>query len=313
MPAISDTAPGKAILFGEHAVVYGQPAIAVPVSEVSAKAIINADILGPPGRVHIESAAIGMDADLDALKDGDPIAKAIQLTIQTLKIERVPAFKLKISSSIPVASGLGSGAAVSVAVIGALSSFLGQPLADEEISELAFEIEKLHHGSPSGIDNSVVAFEQPVYFQKGKPMQSFKVGKAFQLVIGDTGISSPTGNVVADVRKAWEREPAKYEEIFRAIGGISEKAFEAIKDGKVETLGELMGENHRYLQVLGVSSMQLDTMVEAAMAAGAMGAKLSGGGRGGSMIAVVSEESSRAVAKALMDAGATNTIETRVE
>jgi mevalonate kinase len=144
-------------------------------------------------------------------------------------------------------------------------------------------------------------------------MQSFKVGKAFQLVIGDTGISSPTGNVVADVRKAWEREPAKYEEIFRAIGGISEKAFEAIKDGKVETLGELMGENHRYLQVLGVSSMQLDTMVEAAMAAGAMGAKLSGGGRGGSMIAVVSEESSRAVAKALMDAGATNTIETRVE
>jgi mevalonate kinase len=313
MPAISATAPGKVILFGEHAVVYGQPAIAVPLSEVSAKAIINADILGPPGRIHIKAAAIGMDEKLNSLDDDDPIGKAIRLTIQTLKIDRVPAFKLKISSSIPVAAGLGSGAAVSVAIIRALSSFLGNPLADKEVSELAFEVEKLHHGRPSGIDNTVVAFEKPVYFRKGKPVQSFEVGKAFHLVIADTGVSSPTGLVVADVKSSWEKETKRYEEIFEAIGGISKQAFRAIEDGKIEKLGELMGENHRFLQVLGVSSRALDTMVEAAMAAGALGAKLSGGGRGGNMIALVGEESSGAVAEALMDAGATNTIETRVE
>ena len=313
MPATSASAPGKIILTGEHAVVYGFPAIAIPISQVSAKAIVSPDILGPQGRIHIVAKAIELDTDVDKLTDDDPIAKAIRLTLRTLKIEHAPALKLKISSNIPVASGLGSGAAVSVAIIRGLSSFLGHPLENEEISRLVFEVEKLHHGTPSGIDNTVVTFGKAVYFVKDEEAKTFDVGKAFHLVIGDTGKSTPTRLVVEDVRAAWKKEPTRYETLFEAMGDVSQRAFQAIRDGDIELLGQLMDSNHSLLQDLGVSSGELDTMVEAAKAAGAMGAKLSGGGRGGNMIALVDEASSGVVAKALADAGAVNTIETRVQ
>jgi len=313
MPAISASAPGKIILTGEHAVVYGQPAIAIPVNQVSAKAIISADILGPQGRIHVFAPAIELDEDMDDLSEDNPIAKAVNLTLDALNIEHAPALKLKISSRIPVASGLGSGAAVSVAIIRALSTFLGHPLANEKISRLAFEVEKLHHGTPSGIDNTVVTFEKPVYFVKDQTVQTFEVGRAFQLVIADTGTSTPTRLVVEDVGAAWKKEAARYEKLFEAIGDVSEQAFQAIRDGETEMLGKLMDSNHSLLQDLGVSSGELDTMVEAARAAGAMGAKLSGGGRGGNMVALADEGSSEAVAKALAEAGAVNTIEATVQ
>lgn len=278
MPAISASAPAKVILFGEHAVVYGKPAIAAPVHQVSAKAIISPDVRGAQGRIQIVAPAIGLDQILDSLPQNDPIATAIRLTLKSLKIEKAPALKIRINSSIPVASGLGSGTAVSVAIIRALSAFLGYPLPNEEISRLAFEVEKLHHGTPSGIDNTVVTFEKPVYFVRDQTVNTFEVGKAIHLVIGDTGKSSATRSVVEDVRGAWKEEPERYESIFDVIGQISLKAFQAMQAGEIELIGQLMDDNHRYLQDLDVSSKELDTMVEAARAAGAKGAKLSGGG-----------------------------------
>jgi mevalonate kinase len=313
MPAISASAPGKIILFGEHAVVYSQPAIAVPVLQVRAKAILTANPRGKPGSVSIQAPGIGLESELEALPDRHPLKAAIQATLNALHLQRIPACNIRITSTIPVAAGLGSGAAVSVALARGLSNFLGEPLDDEAVSGIAFEVEKIHHGTPSGIDNTVITSAMPVYFVRDKPIERLRVPQPFTIVIGDTGTHSPTAIAVADVRRGWEAQPAEYEQIFQAIGEIARSARAAIEDGKPDDLGTLMARNHAYLQELGVSSPQLDSLVIAAHQAGASGAKLSGGGRGGNMIALASPGLEEKVAQALMNAGATRTIITAVK
>jgi mevalonate kinase len=313
MPAISASAPGKAILFGEHAVVYGRPAIAIPIMEVRAKVIVTANPLGLPGSVRIQSPEVGIDTMLADLPSDHPLAAAVWQVSSALDLPHLPACKIRITSTIPVASGLGSSAAVSVAIIRAFSDFLGVALMDEEISAMAFEIEKLHHGTPSGIDNTVVVYGMPVFFIKGNPPERFSIGKPLTLVIGDSGIASPTALAVADVRKAWQEEPERYEGMFDVIGEIVFQARNAIESGRIETIGMLMNENHNILAQLGVSSPELDHLTTAAREAGAMGAKLCGGGRGGNIIALGTQENAPIISRALEDAGAVQTITTRIE
>jgi mevalonate kinase len=313
MPAISASAPGKVILFGEHAVVYGFPAIAVPVSQVRARAMITANPGARPGQVQIDAPGIDLSARLDELSDDHPIAVAVRGVQSELGLDHIPACSLRISSQIPVASGLGSSAAVTVAILRALSTFIGYPLENQRVSELAFEVEKLHHGTPSGIDNSVITFEKPVFFTKGETLRTFRVANPFTILIGDTGLSSPTRDTVGDVRKAWEKDPYTSERLFEAIGRIARAARQAIESGHTEALGPLMDENHASLQELGVSSVELDRLVSAARSAGALGAKLSGGGRGGNMIALVTLEIAPRVAQALREAGAVRTLSTEIK
>ncbi len=179
MPAISAAAPGKVILFGEHAVVYGRPAIAVPVMQVKARAVVTANPRGAPGEVRVQAPGIGLESTLQELDPAQPLAAAILGAASALKVKRLPACTIKITSTIPVAAGMGSGAAVSVAIMRALSAFLGHPLPDESVSRLAFEVEKIHHGTPSGIDNAVITYARPVYFVKGKPVETLQVGRPF--------------------------------------------------------------------------------------------------------------------------------------
>lgn len=312
MPAISASVPGKVILFGEHAVVYGRPAIAVPVTQVKAKAIVTANPRGEPGEVRIQAADIELASTLAELDPAHPLAVAIQGAAAALKVKHIPACTIKITSTIPVAAGLGSGAAVSVAILRALSAFLGHPLPDEKVSALAFEVEKIYHGTPSGIDNTVVTYARPVYFVKGKPIEILKVRRAFTIVIGDTGIASPTATAVGDVRKAWQADKTHYEAFFDSIGAMAQSARLALESGGVELLGPLMDANHGVLRKVGVSCAELDELVTAARRAGAWGAKLCGGGRGGNMIALVSPSGADKVAKALQSAGAVRTITTEV-
>lgn len=318
MPAISATAPGKIILFGEHAVVYGQPAIAVPVNQVKARVIISARPDQPRGWINLQAPDIGLKMGWDELPPDHPLVLVIQGVLAATKIDQPPAMTVRVTSTIPIAAGLGSGAAVSVAIIRALSEFLGRPLPNENISELAFDIEKLYHGTPSGIDNSVITHEKPIYFCKnhnhktGK-METFKVSNPFTIVIGDTGIPSPTAAAVGDVRKAWQADGMLFQELFDNTGEIAKKARQAIETGDNAALGPLMNENQILLEKMGVSSIELERLVQAARKAGAHGAKLSGGGRGGNMIALVPIESAHQIAKALSGAGATNTIITSVK
>jgi mevalonate kinase len=186
-------------------------------------------------------------------------------------------------------------------------------MPDEEVNAFTYEIEKLHHGTPSGIDNTVVTYAKPVYFIKGQPIEIFTVRKPFTIVIGDTGISAPTKESVGDVRKLWEADKEKWERVFDQIGKIAQQARDAIERGKTKELGEFMNRNHALLQEMTVSSPELNALVSAAIKAGALGAKMSGGGRGGNMIALVEAEASKSVAEALIHAGAKRVIVTMVE
>ena len=312
MPAISASAPGKIILFGEHAVVYGQPAIAAPVSKLRARVVVRRDVHPPAGRIRIQAPDIGLEANLEDLPADHPLALTVRLVLAELGIAKPPAFCIRVSSSIPLASGMGSGAAAAVAMLRASAAFLGKRLPTERVSALAYEVEKLHHGTPSCIDNSVVSYEKPIYYQRGQPIQIMRVSRPFTVIIADTGIPSPTAQAVGDVRQAWSEQPERYETWFEKIGEISRRAQGLIEAGEIEVLGPLMDENQALLQKIGVSSPELDRLVKAARQAGALGAKLSGGGRGGNMIALVTPEMGQGVAQALQAEGAVQAFLTEI-
>lgn len=314
----TSSAPGKIILFGEHAVVYGRPALAVPVTQVHA----DVEILDSsrPG-IWIDAPDVNLHAELNTLPSDHPLASVIHNFLFLSRVSPFPNLDVHITSTIPVASGLGSGAAVTVALTRALSLQLGFPITDEQVNAFAYEIEKLHHGTPSGIDNTVITYAKPVYFIKGQGMEIFNVGVPFTIVIGDTGISAPTKESVGDVRKLWEADQAKWESVFDQVGKIAKDARSAVESGKPalsgtvevwKSLGTRMNENHQLLQQMTVSSPELDTLVSAALKAGALGAKMSGGGRGGNMIALVIPEEAEAVSNALKEAGARSTIITQI-
>jgi mevalonate kinase len=313
MPAFTATAPGKIILFGEHAVVYGRPAIAAPVFQVEARAVVRADPRSAPGTVHLRAAEISLDADLEKLPESQPLAAAVHGALMALKITRPPACSIRVTSTIPRAAGLGSGAAVTVAVLRAFSAFLGRPFPDEIVCSLAFEVEKLHHGTPSGIDNTVITYRRPVYFVRGEPIETFLIPQPFTIVIADTGIKGPTAVAVGELRRAWQKDPARFEPLFERTGEIARLARRAIETGDMVSLGPLMNENHALLVEMGVNSPELEQLVHAARQAGAPGAKLSGAGRGGNMIALAPEGAAQAIADALEKAGAKGTIVTKIK
>ncbi len=302
------SAPAKTILFGEHAVVYGQPAIAVPVSGLRAFASAEPNT---KGGLRILAA----DLDIPVIIDTEAVDHALALTARlVLKALHAapPDAAITIRSDIPIASGLGSGAAVSTALARALCAALGQSLDEAALNALIYEVEKIHHGTPSGIDNTVIVYERPVYFVRGQPIETLSIGAPFTLLIGDTGKSASTRDAVAGVRALFDTDPAAIQPVLDEIGRLVAQARAAIERGDLAQVGGLMGRNHALLRLLTVSSPELDALVEAAETAGALGAKLSGGGRGGNMIALVTPETRDAVRDALHAAGAARVFETEV-
>ncbi len=304
-------APGKVILFGEHAVVYGQPAIAVPVTQVQAEACVEP---GEPGQGTVVVAP-----DLDrrlVVREApaeDPLAHLVRLTLREIKHEADPDLTVTVTSTIPIARGLGSGAAVSTAIVRALSAHLGAWLPSRAISDLVYRTEVLYHGTPSGIDNTVVAFEKPIYFVKEAGWEVFWVGEPFLVSIADTGVESSTREVVGDLRRRYEARPARYRPLFERAGEISMAARAAIEQGDLPELGRLMDQNHGLLQEMDVSSPELDRLVAVAREAGALGAKMSGAGWGGNVIALVTAASRGRVDLMLRLAGAADVLVSEVK
>ena len=303
-------APAKVILFGEHAVVYGQPAIAMPVTRVNATARILPLIDAPQGQIQVQAPDIQLDKKLTDLPEDHPLAAAIRLTLTAIAPVHLPSLSVQISSTIPVAAGMGSSAATSVAIIHALSNFFGAHLSSEQISDLAFEVEKLHHGTPSGIDNNVIAHQQPVYFVKDQPIEFLKINNPTHWIVADAGEKTPTREAVAGVRERYQADPAAYSPILSAIGEITRQAREPLASGDLALLGPLLNENQDQLRRLGVSCGSLDALIAAALQAGAFGAKLSGGGLGGNIIALANPENAQSIAAALAQAGARHVITT---
>ena len=337
MSKIVASAPAKLILCGEHAVVYGRPAIALPLVGIRARAEVAP---GQPGS-GVNILARDLRRRWRIADDPDhPLSELVAgMLAQYAAPGAAPDLRVMLKSGIPIASGMGSGAAVATALVRALAAYLGRKLPPEAISELVYASEQRFHCSPSGIDNTVIAYEQPIWFQRTKderrktndeiPASSFvprpsseasvapliepiSIATPFTLVIGDTGKRSATRGPVGEVRQRWEADRAGYEALFDRVGALAARARSLLAQGDLASLGPLLSHNHGLLQQIGVSSPELDALVAAARQAGALGAKLSGAGWGGVMLALVAPEQQGAVIAALKRAGARRAIATTV-
>lgn len=304
---MESSAPGKVILCGEHSVVYGEPAIAVPVTGLRCRARMAPAM--PGSGLLLVAADLNQRTALRTAALDHPLAALARLVLEHLDCDE-PDAVLTIHSDLPIAAGLGSGAAVSVAAARALAGFLGHVLSEEVASALAYEVEKLHHGTPSGIDNTVIAWERPVIFVKGKAPEVLEISTPLRLLIADSGFPAATREAVAGVRQRRESDPDFYEARFSRMGALVRMARAALEQQDLPALGRLMDVNHALLMEIGVSTPRLEALVQAARLAGALGAKLTGSGMGGNIIALVTMEGAPAVAGALRVAGAVHVWQT---
>ncbi len=303
MPVIPASACAKTILLGEHAVVYDEPAIALPVSNLRVSATIQPGIGLEPGTVIIKVPGLSLDTDLKSLPPQHPIAISIQATLDSLGIHEHPTFRLRLTNNFPLGAGLGGSAAIAVTIARGLSAFLGHPLGQAEVNAVAFRSEQSAHGNPSGIDNTVISLEKPIYFRRTHKEEIVKAGRMFSFLIANTGISKHTQDVVGDLAQK-RIEDSEIQKIMHEIGQVSKEGRGAFTSGNLGKLGVLMNENQSLLEKLEVSSNELRNLIEAACSAGALGAKLTGGGRGGCILALIDEVKREAIEYALSAAGA---------
>jgi len=297
--SVSAAGYGKVILMGEHAVVYGSHALAAPVS-----LNIRAEVRSLDEGVQLSIPRWGFDQRLrfDG-KHENSLTESMDLILGRLGLKG-QAMQIEVWPHVPRAMGLGGSAALAVAVIRALSKHYGIGLTDADVNALAFDAEKIAHGTPSGIDNTMATFRQFMLYRKGHPpvMKEVHVPKAIPIVIGLSGTECLTAKMVAEVRRRWENNQFLYERIFSEIDGLTLEAVKAVEAYDLEQLGELMNIGQGLLNALGVSSWEVEELIEIARRHGSLGAKLTGGGGGGSMIAIC-PDNSEAVASAMRRSG----------
>jgi hydroxymethylglutaryl-CoA reductase len=295
---------GKIILLGEHSVVYGRHAIAAPIGlTIQAEA------------THQEHGTELVIARWDTDAAYDPIGAGLAEQVTALIAERLgfagKGMRVDVFPHVPRASGLGASAALAVSIIRAIADRFGLDISDTAVSSLAFECERIVHGTPSGIDNTVATFGRSILFRNpniasdaaAPEIADIVTPGPIQIVIGLTGVRSLTAHTVGVVRAAWEKNPARYEAIFSQIDELVLAGVGALRRGDLAELGDLMNMNHGLLGALQVSSPELETLVGVARRAGALGAKLTGGGGGGAMIAVPEPGAAESVGAAMRQAG----------
>ncbi len=274
---------GKVILLGEHAVVYGRHALAMPIP-LAMRAVVEDGDSG----VQLMIPRWGIEYQLakppEQRRSFERAAGAIldQLGLADRRI------RIEVFPDVPRGMGLGGSAALAVAIVRALDLHFKLGLSDEAINELAFQSEQIAHGEPSGIDNTMATYGKPLLFCKGTPplVEPVSPGKPLELVIGMTHKEGLTAKTVAHVRAARERNPRLYDKIFDDIDGLVRQAVPAVHEGNIEQLGELMNVCQGLLNALQVSTPELERLIGIARRAGAVGAKLTGGGGGGAMVAL---------------------------
>ncbi len=285
---------GKVILFNEHFVVYDVPAIA---SAIEKRTVAEVKRI-PEGLIlHDER-----DATPGYKKEKKEHQKdSLNFIIDAMGIEH--GLEIWLGGDLRAASGVGASAASCAAIARAISDEFGLGYNDDEINNVAYEGEKGYHGTPSGIDNTAATFGGLVWFQSGK-MERLKLPEAVEIVMGNTGIVANTKKAVEGVRERRERHREKYDQIFENATDLVHSARDALVNGKWKEMGHYMNENHEMLQKIGVSSKELDFLVELARENGAYGAKMTGGGLGGYMVALTpGTELQEKVAKAMENEG----------
>jgi hydroxymethylglutaryl-CoA reductase len=273
------TAAGKVILLGEHAVVYGKHALAVPIPGA-----VTATVNEAASGIVLEVPDWGLSRDISP--DAGGADAAVRRILENLGIER-EGFAIRVRSALPRAMGLGSSAAFAVAIVRAFDNLLGLSLDDARVNEIAFDCEKLAHGSPSGVDNTLATFARPMLFCNGRSFRSedLELAQTPPIVIACSHRQGATHEQVAGVRARYEQQRTAYAAIFDQVDALSITGAEALVAGDYTSLGQLMNVCQGLLNALGVSTPELERMIGIARDAGAAGAKLTGAGGGGSIVA----------------------------
>jgi hydroxymethylglutaryl-CoA reductase len=304
------SACGKVILLGEHAVVYGRPAIALPIP-LAVEAVVRKGGSG----VNLVIPRWGLEQKVRASTTAQGGVSGMLHTLLTALGLSEQAMTIEVIPHVPRAMGLGGSSALAVAIIRALDHAFRLGLDDATINAHAYECEKFAHGTPSGIDNTIATYGMPLLFQRpggtdarsgvgatAPTIEPLQLGVPVPLVIGITGRESLTANTVARVRQIHDAHPARYDMIFDQIATLTRSGVGALREGNLAELGELMNLCQGYLNALQVSTPELEELIHIARANGALGAKLTGGGGGGSMIALCPDRQ-EAVAAAMEQAG----------
>jgi mevalonate kinase len=286
MKSVISTAPGKSILFGEHAVVYGFPAIAMAIS-VYSKCQIN-EITENKIKVILENYDHIFEADnIQTLrKKISPKYSQISECFQNFQKDfgvQIKNIEIRIVSNLFQSAGLGSSASSSVSLINALNFYYELNLKKEEINSLAYELEKIVHGSPSGIDNTICTFGKAIYFENGK-FEYIEIPSEFLFLITYTNIEHNTKEAINRIKHLKEKRPKKTEEWLKQIGGVTKKARVELKKNNILEIGKLMNLNQKYLSNLQVSNNEISEIVNISLKNGAFGSKLTGAGLGGCVI-----------------------------
>lgn len=302
---------GKVILIGEHVVVYGLPAIAVPLPDLTIEATVSfvtsVAVSGGPLTPRTYAAGHQFICAPHAVAEGtnSSLAVAAEAAMHRWQIAD-EAVEVRIKSCVPPGRGLGSSAGCATAVVRALADLVGAPLDDHALHELVQGSEQIAHGQASGVDAAAVAAATPIRFEAGV-VRPIVIDRYFALVVADTGSSGGTRESVALVRHALLRNPTWSERRLAQAAAVIESAEASLRNGRLAALGRQLNEFHSLLDEFGVSTPQIERLVEAALAAGAYGAKLTGGGMGGCVLALTEPSYAATVRAALTAAGATRT------
>ncbi len=297
---------GKLILFGEHAVVYGRPALALGLPE----GLRVRRLTATGGALRLRVPAWQLAAD-----DGQPgkPGRVLRRLRQLVPGPEV-GFAVEIDARLPAAAGLGSSAALAVLLVRCLARVRGQSLAAAGVRAAAHRLEHIFHGRPSGLDDTVASFGGLCLFRRGGPQRPDpswrRLGRdALQLpfavpglVIGDSRVPRATAERVADVQRQHRAEPARVEGLFDRMAGCLRLGLAALAMGDAAGLGAAMNANQAALAELGLSCPAIERLLQLAARCGALGAKLTGAGGGGCVVALAPGREA-AVAAAWREAG----------
>ena len=308
------SAPAKVILFGEHFVVYGSPAILAAINKrvsVDArtmihdenKIVIRSDI-GVAGEYHNNGEFNALEGGSKAKSVLDPLYGAIRQVLLMNNKKNI-GIEIGISSTVPPGIGLGSSAASCVATVAAVDSLFQRNPSRQRVCELAIESERLIHKRTSGADCYISTFGGLMqYYGKSKSFKNIDTNKSLSLVVASTGIKHSTSDLVAGVKRFKDKNRILFESLSKQASDICLQACTAIESGKYDKIGELMNENQLILEQIGISHHKAHEIIDICSKAGAIGAKITGAGGGGAVIALAaSKQESTKIASHIKAAG----------
>ncbi|MEN4016930.1 MAG: mevalonate kinase [Methanobacterium sp.] len=301
---VTASAPGKAILFGEHAVVYGKPAIAMALNKRAQVKVTER----PDNKIQVNIKDLGIKGYINlgenTVTSNSPKKGILNYVLNSVKsVHQGSGLDICIDVNVPIGGGLGSSAAVTVALIAALFRYNNMDFEKKEIARLAHKVELEVQNYASPLDTSISTYGGLIYLKDAKKIVSLDINHNIPLVIGFTDQRGDTGKLIEAVKIRKESYPEIINPVIDSIESLTIEAKEAILNNDKKRIGELMNINHGLLDALGVNTLELSNMVYTARDAGASGSKITGAGGGGSIISFCpGTEEVRAVLKKIENA-----------